>query len=141
MSEAIRIVEIEKELEKYGSVREKVLQLNVIGKFELIVYGAEYILCYYKKYEYEIISGSGGCRFCQEISGYDYKVQLKTENCNIVRYYICKACVDKKLCTYCLREKESCNLTTKKKITFYLSSQKTFPKYIHRFITTLFLKN
>ena len=136
-------VEIKKELEKYGSLREKVLRLNEIGKFKSIVYGSGYV-CYYDfdKNYHILINGSSGCRFCHELGYYnDYTVQLKIKNRNVIEYFTCKACSYKKLCAYCLHEKENCTLLTKKKITFILSSKKTFPKDIRKLITNLFFKN
>jgi len=138
-------VEIKKELEKYGTFREKVLRLNEIGKFNKILYGGKYIWYYDidNGDRHELISGKGGCRFCL-CGGAHFLiiVQLKIKNCNNVCYFICLDCKDKNLfdylCAYCLREEHNCSLLTKQKVTFYLSSQKTFPKDIRKLITNLF---
>ena len=136
----MEIVEIRKELEKYTNLREKVLRLNEIGKFNLIVYGAEYIWYYDININTDrrvLIDEGGGCHFCRGVYCCGYKVQLKSKNCNNVKYYTCYACKDKTLCAYCLREKENCTELTKKKISFWLYG-KIFPKDIRILITNLF---
>ena len=142
----MNIGELKKELEKYGSLREKVLRLNEIGKFKLIIYGSGYVS--YKDFNgqyHELIRGGGGCRFCHGVTLNNYNcdahnVQLKTKNCNVVAYYTCNKCKNKKPCTYCLREKQNCIFLTKQKITFWLCFPK-IPKDIRKLITNLFFKN
>ncbi len=132
--------ELKKEVEKFKSVREKVLRLNEITKCASITYGLDYTyLSYNNGYGIHFMHGKGGCIFCGSCSkAFTRIMSLKIKNWNNIQYYPCNNCKDKTLCAYCLREKESCNLTTKKKITFYLSSQKTFSKDIRRLITNLF---
>lgn len=147
MSEAIRIVEIKRELEKYGSVREKVLRLNEIGNFK-IFYGVDYIdvvgddelvNIHYEK------NAKGGCIICQYPKYYygTRRIQLKSVvgKQNNIYYYVClDRCSNKSLCTNCLREKQNCSLSTKQKITFWLCFPK-MPKDIRKLITNLFFKN
>ena len=145
MSEAIRIVEIKKELEKYGSTREKVLRLNELYKFiNFIYYWFGHIrvkeddICVYIHGDSKYFNG--GCLFCRGIVNmYNIKqITMSIKNHNVIRYYQCNKCKNKPLCTTCL--KDNCNSPTKQKVTFYLSSQKTFPKDIRKFITNLFFK-
>ena len=130
--------ELKKEVEKFKSVREKVLRLNEIIKFTSITYGRKYVNIYEEYTQTRIVSGTGGCLFCESGDTFYRFLKLKVKNRNTIDYYSCYNCEGKTLCTSCLREKENCLLLTKQKITFWLSSQKTFPKDIRRLITNYF---
>mgnify|MGYP006318699441 FL=1 len=130
--------ELKKDLEKYGSTREKVLRLNEITKFTSITYGLDYIYLYNDYDVIEFMYGYGGCIFCKSDRTYACIMTLKVKNCNKIDYYTCNKCKNKKLCTYCLREKENCNLLTKQKIAFWLCTKTIFPKDIRRLITNHF---
>ena len=134
--------ELKKEVEKFKSVREKVLRLNEITKCASITYGLDYTyLVYIDGYVIQFMHGKGGCIFCEDGGMYERFLTLKVKNCNKIQYFTCNKCKNKKLCTSCLREKENCNLQTKQKITFWLCIKNIFPKDIQRLIIKLLFKN
>ena len=133
--------ELKKEVEKFKSVREKVLRLNEITKFTSITYGREYVNIYEKDTPIRIVSGTGGCLFCRFTAIRTQFLTLKVKNCNMIEYFSCYNCKDNPLCAYCLREKHKCNFRTKQKITFWLCTKTIFPKDIQRLITKLLFKN
>ncbi len=145
--------ELQKEIAKYDNTREMVLRLNEITKFHAISCGNTHIdimsiamsgreiniFLYYK-----INSGFRfKCVYCNIPTTFADTLKLKIKNCNKITYSACRSCVEyrhKKSCVYCLREKETCNLITKTKITFWLCFPK-MPKDIRKLITNLFFKN
>ena len=130
--------ELKKEVEKFKSVREKVLRLNEITKFTYIIYGRDCIQLTYKKSIIDIVEGDGECLFCESVGPYPRFITLKVKNRNFVFYYSCYNCKHKTLCTYCLNEKQNCYLIAKTKIAFMLSTKNIFPKDIQRLIANLF---
>ena len=135
----MNIGELKKEVEKFKSVREKVLRLNEITKFTSITYGREYVNIYEGYKPIHIVIGKGGCIFCESGKTFQYFLTLKVKNCNMIDYFSCRNCKDNKLlCAYCLREKQNCLLLTKQKITFWLCTKNIFPKDIRKFIIKLF---
>ena len=136
----MNIDELKKEVEKYKSIREKVLRLSEITKFTSITYGLDYIYLYIDDNLTHITDGGigkGGCIFCWGGGTFPYFLTLKVKNCNKMQYFSCNNCKDKTLCAYCLREKETCSLLTKQKVTFWLCFPK-MPKDIRKLITNLF---
>ena len=133
--------ELKKEVEKFKSIREKILRLNEIAKFTSITYGLEYMNIYVEYTPIALCIGKGGCIFCEDGGMYERFLTLKVKNCNKIQYFTCNKCKNKKLCTSCLREKENCNLQTKQKITFWLCMKTIFPKDIQRLIIKLLFKN
>ena len=131
--------ELKKEVEKFKSVREKVLRLNEITKCASITYGLDYTyLVYIDGYVIQFMHGKGGCIFCGVGRAFTRMITLKVKNCDMIQYYSCNNCKDKTLCAYCLREKQNCNSLTKQKITFWLCTKTIFPKDIRRLITNHF---
>ena len=132
--------ELKKEVEKFKSVREKVLRLNEITKCASITYGLDYTyLVYIDGYVIQFMHGKGGCIFCGASGrAFTRMITLKVKNCDMIQYYSCNNCKDKILCAYCLREKQNCNSLTKQKITFWLCTKTIFPKDIRRLITNHF---
>jgi len=134
--------ELKKEVEKFKSVREKVLRLNEITKCASITYGLDYTyLVYIDGYVIQFMHGKGGCIFCGVGRASTRMITLKVKNCDMIQYYSCNDCRHNTLCAYCLREKQNCNSLTKQKITFWLCTKNIFPKDIRRLITNLFFKN
>jgi hypothetical protein len=122
-----------KELKKYESMREMVLRLNELGKFN-ITYGLGYVAT---PTIYLVKDGNGcngGCLACKNytIGTYDKYIISNIQNCNTIRYYLCDDCRDKnyKLCATCLRESKECAALTKIKITFWLCATHKFTKFI-----------
>ena len=134
----MNIGELKKEVEKFKSVREKVLRLNEITKFTSITYGREYVNIYEGYKPIHIVIGKGGCLFCESGDTFYCFLKLKVKNCNTIDYYLCNNCKDETLCAYCLREKHKCNFRTKQKITFWLCTKTIFPKDIQKFIINFF---
>lgn len=140
--------EIKKELEKYDSIREKVLRLNEITN-SVITYGLDYIDIFCDD-TWKIIylygkNANGGCIICQNPKCFYGTRRIKFKSVvgkqNDIYYYVClDSCSNASLCTNCLCEKENCKELTKKKITFWLCFPK-MPKDIRKYITNLFFKN
>ncbi len=142
--------ELKKEVEKFKSVRKKVLRLNEIIKTNKIYYSYNYCSCYDvdgRRIYYFEYYGAGDiyrCLVCHEKNDYPQiykKLKLTTGNNNYISYQACHLCKDKTLCTYCLREKQNCIFRTKQKIAFWLCTKTIFPKDIRRLITKLLFKN
>jgi hypothetical protein len=146
---------IKKELEKYDSIREKVLRLNELDKYIAIIYGVNDVdvtiqvafnftatICVF----YKNLSFNSTCLICKangSVNGF-HLIKSNIKNCNSIQYCMCQDCHDKncKLCATCLRESQECSTLTKQKITFWLCTKKftkfIIPKDIRRLITNLF---
>lgn len=126
-------------------LREKVLGLNEIGKFNEIIFGVDYILISRSDevtFHHGNITFKGGCLFCLADTNKKLnEIILSTNYYNRVSFITCPLCRDKTLCTYCLREKQNCIFRTKQKIAFWLCTKTIFPKDIQRLIIKLLFKN
>jgi hypothetical protein len=141
------VEKIKQDLARYDTIREKVLRLNELDnyKYDDIVYGRGYIALESNSFYCRIIDNGGrGCLICEGIFANENYVDLQVAKYNTIKYYLCKSCIDKKvtLCTTCLRETTECREITKRKITFWLCTNKfkkfIIPKDIRRLITYLF---
>jgi hypothetical protein len=142
------VEKIIKDLARYDTIREKVLRLNEIDKFDNIHYGYGYITIKVNNDYFDIIDNNErGCVNCGNIRvricNKKY-VKLQVAKCNTILFYLCESCIDKKLtlCNTCLRESTECREITKRKITFWLCTNKfkkfIIPKDIRRLIINLF---
>jgi hypothetical protein len=143
---------ITKELKKYDSMREKVLRLNELGKYNCIIYGLDYLAIDVPICRINLVGPVNinfeSCIICKKAYIDEYMViyinfiTSNIKNCknrNKIQYYVCNSCKNKnyKLCTTCLRESPNCATLTKQKITFWLCVS-TIPKDIRRIIINLF---
>jgi hypothetical protein len=154
---AVNKDQIAKELEKYDTIREKVLRLNELDKYYAIIYGVDYVkisilVTFDMNVDVYVVGEKSRldiiCLICKTNYVYTYcSIKANIKNCNTIKYYICYDCRDKnyKLCATCLQESKECAAITKIKITFWLCTNKftkfTIPKDIRRLITNLFFIN
>jgi hypothetical protein len=138
---------IRKELEKYDSIREKVLRLNELGKYECIYYGHDHVqIDTYKIWHINVVPSKSdswsGCLICGAPPRRRFKCSIKSifNNYNVIEYHLCEECHNKncKLCKICLRELKACAAIKKIKTTFLLCATKftkfRIPKDIRRII-------
>jgi hypothetical protein len=135
---------IRKELEKYDSMREKVLRLNELGKYDVITYGLDYIsiknINRLKFVANTKNNWKGECLICKGFFPNICFVKSNIGNYNNIEYYLCNNCCNfgNKLCATCLRPPIECYTIKKQKITFWLCATKfIIPKDIRRIITNL----
>jgi hypothetical protein len=135
----MEVKEIRNELVKYRTIREKVLRLNEIDKYDCIYYGHGFVDVVKNNVYYFVIDKSHyGCLICGNNSTVLRSLKLQVKKHNEIYFPLCDYCINKKLCTICLCEKTECNEITKRKTTFWLCVTYKFiiPKDIRKLIVS-----